>query len=71
MALTTMKIEKSKVLMVGDKVLTDILGAKNTGIKSALVKTGEFKETELQSDVEPDFVLDSVKDIGRLFSVNT
>ena len=71
MALTTMKIEKSKVLMVGDKVLTDILGAKNTEIKSALVKTGEFKETELQSDVEPDFVLDSVKDIGRLFSVNT
>lgn len=71
MALTTMKIEKSKVLMVGDKVSTDILGAKNTGIKSALVKTGEFKETDLQSDVEPDFVLDSVKDIGRLFSVNT
>jgi HAD superfamily hydrolase (TIGR01458 family) len=71
MALTTMGIENNKVLMVGDKIATDILGAKNAGIKSALVKTGEFKETDLHSDVEPDFVLDSVKEIGRLFSIET
>ncbi len=67
-ALSTMNIQKSKVLMVGDKIATDILGAKNAGIKSALVKTGEFRESDLNCDIEPDYVFDSIKDIGKLFS---
>lgn len=44
-ALKSLKIKKSKILMVGDSVATDIKGAKNYGIKSALVIDG-FKKNE-------------------------
>ncbi len=65
--LETMHVDKSKVLMVGDKIATDILGAKNAGLKSALVKAGEFKETDLNSNIKPDYIFDSIKDVARLF----
>ena len=67
MTLETVVIEKSKVLMVGDKITTDICGARGAGIKSALVKTGEFRESDLACDVKPDYIFDSVKDIRKLF----
>jgi len=61
-------IDRSKILMVGDKVGTDILGAKKAGLKAALVKTGEFRESELQSlAIAPDYVFDSVREIVKLF----
>jgi ribonucleotide monophosphatase NagD (HAD superfamily) len=53
--------------MVGDRVATDIIGAKAVGIKSALVKTGEFKERDLSGTVQPDYVLDTVREIEKLF----
>jgi HAD superfamily hydrolase (TIGR01458 family) len=67
MTFETMDIEKSKALMVGDKITTDVVGAKKAGIRSALVKTGEFKESDLECDIKPDYVFDSVKDIRKLF----
>jgi ribonucleotide monophosphatase NagD (HAD superfamily) len=53
--------------MVGDKMATDILGAKKAGIPSALVKTGEFKDADLDCDLKPDYILDSIKDFIKLF----
>jgi HAD superfamily hydrolase (TIGR01458 family) len=44
--LDTLEIDRKNVLMVGDQVATDIIGARAAGIKSVLVKTGEFKESE-------------------------
>ena len=67
MTLTTMDIEKNKVLMVGDKISTDVVGAKKAGIRSALLKTGEFKESDLNCDSKPDYVFDSIQDIKKLF----
>ena len=52
--------------MVGDRVSTDIIGAKNAGIKSVLVKTGEFKESDLAGDVQPDYIVDSVGEIKKI-----
>ena len=62
-----MNIEKNETLMVGDKIGTDILGANNAGIKSALIKTGEFQKIDLESEVHPDFIFDSIRDIESLF----
>ena len=67
MTLTTMDIEKNKVLMVGDKISTDVVGAKKAGTRSALVKTGEFKESDLDCDSKPDYVFDSIQDVKKLF----
>jgi len=61
-------IDRSKILMVGDKIGTDILGAKKAGLKTALVKTGEFRESESQSlAIAPDYVFDSVREVVKLF----
>ncbi|MDR1494920.1 MAG: HAD hydrolase-like protein [Rickettsiales bacterium] len=57
------KLERNRILMVGDSIGTDICGAKNAGLKSALcVETGttfeklkkqlELKYKELQKDAE-------------------
>ena len=43
MSLLTMGLSRSSVLMVGDRIDTDIAGAKAAGIKSVLVKAGEFQ----------------------------
>ncbi len=67
MALKTMDVEKNAVLMVGDRVSSDIRGAKNAWIKSVLVKTGEFKESDLAGDVQPDYIIDSINEIKKLF----
>lgn len=67
MALKTMDTEKSKALMVGDKISTDVVGAKKAGIRSALVKTGEFNEKDLDCDIKPDYIFDSIKDVKKLF----
>ena len=67
MALKTMDIEKGKALMVGDKITTDVVGAKKAGIRSALVKKGEFKESDLDCDIKPDYIFDSIQDIKKLF----
>lgn len=61
-------IERNKVLMVGDKIGTDILGAKNAGLMAVLVKTGEFRESDLESPiVVPDYIFDSVHEVSKLF----
>ena len=57
-----------RVLMVGDKVITDIAGARKAGMRSALVRTGEFRPTDLGHPAVPDVVIDSVADLQTLFA---
>lgn len=67
LALAVLSEDPAQVLMVGDRVATDILGARRAGITSILVRTGEFKETDLAGGEQPDFIVDSVKDLNDLF----
>ena len=48
------------VLMIGDDVETDVGGAQAAGLKGVLVKTGKFKPSDLEGNVTPDSVFDSV-----------
>lgn len=52
------------IAMVGDRIYTDVKTGINAGVTSILVLSGEttFEDFE-KSDVKPDYVLSSVKDI--------
>jgi 4-nitrophenyl phosphatase len=66
MALERADVEPSRALFVGDRAETDILGARNAGVPSALVLTGITTERELGLlPSVPDHILDSVQDIVR------
>lgn len=56
-------LEPADVVMVGDDIRSDVGGAQDAGLRGVLVRTGKFSATDLDGDVEPDAVLDSVADL--------
>lgn len=57
-------MERERVVMVGDRLYTDIAAGRNNGLKSVLVLSGESsKEDVPASDVKPDIIFDSVKEL--------
>ena len=61
-------LQRGQVCMVGDRLYTDIRFAKNNGLLSLLVLSGETTRESLQGSGErPDVVLGS---LGELFSKN-
>ena len=69
LALKSMNLRKNDVIMVGDKVSTDVKGAQSVGIKSLLIKTGEFSEKDLDEGITPDFICDSITDIPDILGI--
>jgi HAD superfamily hydrolase (TIGR01458 family) len=57
-ALRLLGAPASRVAMVGDDIVNDVVGAQAVGITGILVKTGKFLPTDL-SKGEPDVVLDA------------
>lgn len=56
-------LKNDEVLMVGDRLDTDIRFARDCKVKSALVLTGITKKGE-KWDIDPDYVFDSVADLS-------
>lgn len=55
---------KSEIAVVGDRLNTDIQSAKNAGVTSICVLTGETKQADITcSNVQPDYVLNSIRDL--------
>ena len=67
LTLQTMGLAKAEVLVVGDQLGTDILGAKRFGMQSALITAGEFDPADLNGKVAPDYVFSSVIEVLGLF----
>jgi HAD superfamily hydrolase (TIGR01458 family) len=63
-------IPSGDLLMIGDDVNADIGGAQGAGLKGALVKTGKFQPSDLEGEVQPYAILESVAELpqawGRL-----
>jgi HAD superfamily hydrolase (TIGR01458 family) len=56
-------VPNREILMVGDDIETDIAGAQLAGMQAALVRTGKFRELDLEGAFKPDAVLDSIADL--------
>jgi HAD superfamily hydrolase (TIGR01458 family) len=68
LATRSMGLDPSEVVMIGDRMATDVLGAKGVGMRSILVKTGEFRERDLAGAVQPDAICASIREVpGILF----
>jgi HAD superfamily hydrolase (TIGR01458 family) len=57
-----------EIWMIGDDIRADICGAQSAGLKTVLVRTGKFRESDLEGPVRPDAVLDSIANLPRFFS---
>jgi HAD superfamily hydrolase (TIGR01458 family) len=65
-ALDDMGVDPAQAVMVGDDLVSDVLGAQSLGMTGVLVRTGKFRPADLDGDGRdgrPDHVID---DIGRL-----
>ena len=60
-------IDLSKAVIIGDKLETDILLAKRTGISSIMPLTGTDNRTTIAGkEIQPDFVIEN---LGELLAV--
>jgi phospholysine phosphohistidine inorganic pyrophosphate phosphatase len=67
LAAGTLPRTATPVAVVGDDVETDVMGAKAAGLLGVLVRTGKFLPSTLDaSEVQPDYILDSIADLPGL-----
>jgi HAD superfamily hydrolase (TIGR01458 family) len=66
MALNDLEVGPKDAAMVGDDILTDVLGAQKMGMQGILVKTGKYREDlAASSGVLPDLVLESLAGLAE------
>lgn len=71
-AVEMMDLEPTQVVMVGDDLHNDVLGAQASALIGVLVRTGKFREEALAAlrrdefGPVPDFVIDSIADLPAL-----
>ncbi|RZV48195.1 MAG: TIGR01458 family HAD-type hydrolase, partial [Pseudomonadales bacterium] len=53
-AADSLSMPMSELIMIGDDIYSDIHGAQRCGMRGLLVKTGKFREQDINSDVRPD-----------------
>ena len=57
-------LSRDEVIMIGDRLYTDVAAGKNNGLYSMLVLSGEANMAEVStSEVEPHLIFSSVKQI--------
>ena len=58
-----LRLDRHEILMIGDDIHTDISGAQSAGLRGALVRTGKFRPADLEGQVKPDAVLESLSSL--------
>jgi phospholysine phosphohistidine inorganic pyrophosphate phosphatase len=61
-------LAQDQVAMVGDDIRADVEGAQRAGLTGVLVRTGKYSPADLDGDVSPDAVLDSVAELPDWWS---
>lgn len=63
-ALTLLSVPAERVIAIGDRLDTDILGAVRTGIRSVLVLSGISRESDMQAlDYGPTWVMQDIQEL--------
>ncbi len=64
-AVEKLGISPAEVVMIGDDIRADVGGAQAVGLTGILVRTGKFRPIDLDGDIRPEAVLDSIVDLPR------
>jgi HAD superfamily hydrolase (TIGR01458 family) len=65
-ALAALGTTASRTVMVGDDIEADIAGAHAADIRTVLVRTGKYRDSDLaRASTQPDVVIDSIVDLPR------
>ena len=62
-ALAEVGVSAAEALMIGDDIRGDIDGAQRAGIPGLLVRTGKFRPADLDGQIRPTGVIDSIADL--------
>jgi HAD superfamily hydrolase (TIGR01458 family) len=62
-SLTLLRCSAEQAFMIGDDIVGDIAAAQTCGIRGIQVRTGKFRETDLNGEIKPFAVLDSIADL--------
>ncbi len=52
-----------EAVLIGDDIVGDVQGAQRVGVLGLLVRTGKFRASDLEGEIRPDAVLDSIADL--------
>lgn len=57
-------LPREEVYLVSDDIYTDLIGAKELGIKTVFMTTGKYKEEELErANFKPDYIFHSLREL--------
>ncbi len=62
-AASKLNLPPEKILMIGDDVRADVAGAQAVRMRGALVRTGKFRAQDLEGEVKPDAVFESIAEL--------
>ncbi len=63
-ALAELGVAADRTVVIGDDLEADVRGGKEAGLTGVLVRTGKFRQTDLDhSSIAPDAVIDSIVDL--------
>ena len=62
-AVAALGTEAGETVMLGDDIVGDVGGAQAAGLTALQVRTGKFRPTDLEGEITPDAVLESIADL--------
>ena len=62
-SLDLLECRSEQTYMIGDDIESDVGAAQDCGLHGIQVRTGKFRETDLQGSIRPDTILDSIADL--------
>lgn len=62
-ALARLSVPANETIMIGDDIKGDIKAAKKHNLHTVFVRTGKYTDNDLTLGIEPDAIIDSIKDL--------
>jgi phospholysine phosphohistidine inorganic pyrophosphate phosphatase len=70
-AVEQLSMPACEIVMFGDDIETDIAGAQRAGLKGVLLRTGKFRQSDVEGAITPDGVLNSIRDLPNWWTQAT